>query len=724
MDEQNSARIATLAGEILTRDRAAVNEIMHNPERALGQKLDAIASLVNALEAGAPRRADAPVADVGQNSLLVARDRILRHRVLQMALTLLRRLSRVDTPRTTLDAMQAALNDYENQVVNENNGADNDSIDEALNRAQSFYYQVRATKLLPYIEGEPPTENVAVLENEMPIVVAQPANQTIANERDFDRLDVNQLTGYIERNHSGTFDFSRHNSVEDVRNFAKSLWRDKKTSAQTPMLQTPAQTPMSSQNLQTPVQTPMPEQSWQTPMSSQNLQTPVQTPMSEQSWQTSVQTPMSSQNLQTPVQTPMSEQSWQTSVQTPMSSQNLQTSVQTPMSEQSWQTSVQTPMSSQNLQTPMQTPVQTPMSSQNLQTPMTEQSWQNSTQTSPASTMMLLQDWPLPTQTVRTATSLPPPPSSLSSNYSWETRVQEMFTPPPPLSLSSSSSPPQNVLLSSSDTSLEGVQRKRRRRRAPPLPAYSSDEERASSPPNASQTRSLSPESEKEDEFDYETEQKRRREEDKNFLRLKALELSKYAGVNERMEKIVQVTKAMQQTYDYCNCKNTIAGPPDASAFVNLLRRLNTYNLSHVEMTVNFYELLYPLTLYNDESNRIVGYIFTATNYFLNCAKNFGRMRAEFNQYGPFAQIDSIVMFVIKFNFLCDLQTFFGKIDGMPILAQPSIKIHTVLVMRDKIVKLAFNALQYDTTLKTDNRRDPKHLQRLIQLMNADFNIM
>lgn len=57
-------------------------------------------------------------------------------------------------------------------------------------------------------------------------------------------------------------------------------------------------------------------------------------------------------------------------------------------------------------------------------------------------------------------------------------------------------------------------------------------------------------------------------------------------------------------------------------------------------------------------------------------------------------------------------------------LAQPNIKVHTVLVMRDKIVKLAFNELQYDTTLKTDNRRDPKHLQRLIQLMNADFNVI
>ncbi|AAK85655.1 P87 [Epiphyas postvittana nucleopolyhedrovirus] len=216
----------------------------------------------------------------------------------------------------------------------------------------------------------------------------------------------------------------------------------------------------------------------------------------------------------------------------------------------------------------------------------------------------------------------------------------------------------------------------------------------------------------------------RRREEDKNFLHLKALELSKYAGVNERKEKIVQVTKAMQEMYDYCNCRSTINGPPTAVAFEKLLKHLNMYNLNHVDMNVNFYELLYPLTLYNDESSRIISYIFASANYFYNCAKNYEILRVEFNKYGPFAQIDSMVMFVIKFNFLCDLRTFFGQLDNIPTLAYPKPAIHNVLIMRDKIVKLAYNALQYNMVAKSEIRNDPKHLQRIIMLMNADFNII
>lgn len=608
MDEQHSLRIAALAGEILTRDRAQVNTIIHSPERALGQKLNAIAALVESMQPGTPRDADvdkaanvtaqSPMSEIqdpranvsdtvadenAQNLLLEGQDRVLRHRVLQIAVTFLQRNKRVKANAITLAQIEETLRNYETA---KNSGASNNVLDGFLERAESLFNALKNISLSELLDRE----NAVFADTE-----SAPRTQTADNspplvsEQDFDRLDIGQLTDYIENNYRDQFDFDKHNSVEDVRNFAKNLWRNKTRATSTPL-----------QEHQMPPQTPAPLQNQMSP------RTPA---------------------YATPAQQP----------------------------------SQPTPAHA----TPAQTPAQQP----NQPTPV--------------------------------------------SNYSWERRVASMFA---------NTDLPQNVPLPDSYDTSSVIGQKRRRRRAPPLPPYSSEEENAAPPRSPQRKESLS--SSGEDEFDYEREQKRRREEDKNFLRLKALELSKYAGVNERMEKIVRVTKAMQQTYDYCNCKNTISGTPAAASFINLLRRLNTYNLSHVEMTVNFYELLYPLTLYNDESNRIVGYIFAATNYFQNCAKNFGRMRAEFNEHGPFAQIDSLVMFVIKFNFLCDLQTFFGKIDGLPMLAQPNIKTHTVLVMRDKIVKLAFGALQYDTTLKTDNRRDPKHLQRLIQLMNADFNIM
>ncbi|BBU37530.1 VP80 protein [Choristoneura diversana nucleopolyhedrovirus] len=582
MNEQNSLRIAKLAGEILTRGHADIKTIMHSPERALGQKLDAVADLVESMPPGEPRETDVEPQSRGTNvelnSILTAQDRILRHRVLQMAVTFLLRSPQVKLSKTALDSMQTALNNYTTYVTE--GGSDHAITDDFLKRAETLYKELRSKILKfirdaaksPFVEDRPQTTG-GPSSNAAQQINAPQAPPVITNEQYFNRLDIQQLTDYIENNYNGQFDFDKHNSVEDVRNFAKTVWHNKTAATPTYTAPTPQQAMLS----------------------------------------------------------------------------------------------------------PLQ-------------------------------------------QSLRS-----------SPNHIWEERLRQMF--------------PENVSLPDSNDEEPFIeQRKRRRRRVPPL-VYTSDENyetplgsnEPEDEPRRRKRREPSPASYKtppktnnesptlsseEDEPNHERERERRREEDKNYLRLKALELSKYANVNERMEKIVQVTKAMQKTYDYCNCKTTIGGTPDAATFVNLLRRLNTYNLSHVEMTVNFYELLYPLTLYRDESNRIIGYIFAAAKYFQNCAKNFVQMRAEFNVYGPFAQIESMVMFVIKFNFLCDLQAFFGKIDSLPTLGQPNISIHTVLVMRDKIVKKEFNALQYATTLKTDNRRDPKHLQRLIQLMNADFNIM
>nr|BBD51115.1 viral capsid associated protein [Samia ricini nucleopolyhedrovirus] len=637
MDERNSLLIASLTGQILTRDPPAVQAVLHTPERSLDQKLDALADLIGAVSA-------AQTAEVRANSALVAQNNILRQRAAQTAVTFLRRARQVGVPASALDQMQSALQQYETYVNND--GLDGTVIDGYLSRAEATYADVRGANVVPFLRRAesqtqaaaqtvaPPaqlhaliakfrdpraiervgnadiqsalthmTQNVegaplipvriyrasldtikdedarllfdlylqqdgisyeedaqAALDRIVGPYGAAFSNESeavVAAERDFDRMDIEQLTEYIQHNYSGQFDFNMHNSVNDVREFAKTVWRANKT-------------PMPKQSWQTPAPTPMPERSWQTP---------APTPMPEQSWQTPAPTPMPEQSWQTPAPTPMPEQSWQTPAPTPMP-------------ERSWQT---------------------PAQDQNLQAPVPN-----------------------------------------------------------------------------ADT---------KRHRVP-----SSDEEEV--------------------EVDFEAERKRRRQEDKDFLRAKAKELAQYAGVNERMERIVKVTRAMQRTYDYCNCKNTIKGTPDAATFEKLLQRLNTYDLAHVEMTVNFYELLYPLTLYNDEDNRIAGYIFAAANYFQNCAKNFDQMRAQFNAHGAFAQIDSMVMFVIKFNFLCDLQAFFGQIDNLPTLGQPNIKTHNVLIMRDKIVKLAFNALQYNTVVKTENRRDPKHLRRVIMLMNADFNVI
>nr|ABQ12280.1 viral capsid associated protein [Antheraea pernyi nucleopolyhedrovirus]BAX08824.1 viral capsid associated protein [Antheraea pernyi nucleopolyhedrovirus]BBD50966.1 viral capsid associated protein [Antheraea pernyi nucleopolyhedrovirus] len=637
MDERNSLLIASLTGQILTRDPPAVQAVLHTPERSLDQKLDALADLIGAVSA-------AQTAEVRANSALVAQNNILRQRAAQTAVTFLRRARQVGVPASALDQIQSALQQYETYVNND--GLDGTVIDGYLSRAEAAYADVRGANVVPFLKRAesqtqaaaptvaPPaqlyaliakfrdpraiervgnadiqsalthmTQNVegaplipvriyrasldtikdedarllfdlylqqdgisyeedaqAALDRILGPYGAAFSNESeavIAAERDFDRMDIEQLTEYIKHNYSGQFDFNMHNSVNDVREFAKTVWRANKT--------------------------PMPEQSWQTP---------APTPMPERSWQTPAPTPMPEQSWQTPAPTPMPERSWQTPAPTPMPEQSWQTPAPTPMPERSWQT---------------------PAQDQNLQAPV---------------------------------------PNADA-----------------------------------------------KRRRVP-----SSDEEEV--------------------EVDFEAERKRRRQEDKDFLRVKAKELAQYAGVNERMERIVKVTRAMQRTYDYCNCKNTIKGTPDAATFEKLLQRLNTYDLAHVEMTVNFYELLYPLTLYNDEDNRIAGYIFAAANYFQNCAKNFGQMRAQFNAHGAFAQIDSMVMFVIKFNFLCDLQAFFGQIDNLPTLGQPNIKTHNVLIMRDKIVKLAFNALQYNTVVKTENRRDPKHLRRVIMLMNADFNVI
>ena len=647
--------IAKLAGQILTRDAAAVSKIMHTPERSLIEKLDTLQSMAESLpvSGGTPSNA----ARRQTNSIMVAQNYVLRYQTLRIALEFLRRATRIDVPTEQLDEMQRSLQQYEEYVNGD--GSDIAIINDFLTSAESAYEIINKNKIGPFIESnevvvttptqtssptpaqtssptqeqtnlrdEPPNIGVAgpsqTREEKLYALIAKYRNDPQTIER-VENLEIKNVLRTIIRNVTSEkvpfykirLSYEAYKSITDKKLRAffnlydelKSI--DFYTQQKEPLFTSPIITTDESELTDTETESVIAEgphitnESQFDHMSIDRLVDYVRKNYKQKinfDAQDSVDDVIEfAKNL------------WRRK-------NNVQ---QTPMHPREWQTPAYQSDDDEGFQTPIIQP----------------------------------QDVPLP-----------------------KTDDETMSLAP-------------------------GV--KRRRKRVPPLPDYSSDDNDSDH-----------------ENSDYETKRKRQREEDKNFLRLKALELSKYAGVNERMEKIVQVTRAMQQTYDYCNCKNTINGTPNANAFVNLLMRLNTYNLSHVEMTVNFYELLYPLTLYNDESNRIISYIFAAANYFQNCAKNYERMRLEFNQYGPFVQLDSIVMFVIKFNFLCDLQAFFGKIDSMPAVGQPNIKTHNVLVMRDKIVKKAFNSLQYTIMPKSENRRDPKHLQRLIMLMNGNFNIM
>ncbi|ANF29690.1 vp80 [Catopsilia pomona nucleopolyhedrovirus] len=273
---------------------------------------------------------------------------------------------------------------------------------------------------------------------------------------------------------------------------------------------------------------------------------------------------------------------------------------------------------------------------------------------------------------------------------------------------------------SGSRRSANRVNRKRRRRANSDESTESSTDEQSNNDDNDDDHNNI--------EHDYEKERKRRRVEDENFLKLKALEFSKTA-INEKLEKIILVTDGMRQLYEYCNCKNSLETLPAAANYASLLKRLNMYNLNHVEMNVNFYELMFPLTLYDDINDnqlayKLINYIFLSSTYFQNCAKNFYRLRQTFDAYGPFKQIDFMVMFVIKFNFLCDMRNFARTINEMVPNKQPNMKVHNVLVMRDKVVKSTFNKLQFKTFTRNDRVRNIKHLEKLINLMNANYNII
>nr|AFS51933.1 DekiORF55 [Dendrolimus kikuchii nucleopolyhedrovirus] len=232
---------------------------------------------------------------------------------------------------------------------------------------------------------------------------------------------------------------------------------------------------------------------------------------------------------------------------------------------------------------------------------------------------------------------------------------------------------------------------------------------------------------EEEDITDFEHDKRRREIEDEAYLRLKALEFSK-GTVNENLQKIIVVTDEMKRLYEYCNCKSSLGAVPSAENYASLLKRLNAYNLNHIQMSVNFYEILFPLTLYDSADTvfyKIIKYIFLASVYFQNCAKDFYRMRQAFNVYGPFNQVDHMVMFVIKFNFLCDLRDFAKEVDELFPNKQPNAKIHSMLVMRDKVVSAFFDKLQYHMPTKVDRRRrNAGYLNKLIMLMNGDYNII
>ncbi|AOT85524.1 vp80 [Cyclophragma undans nucleopolyhedrovirus] len=251
-----------------------------------------------------------------------------------------------------------------------------------------------------------------------------------------------------------------------------------------------------------------------------------------------------------------------------------------------------------------------------------------------------------------------------------------------------------------------------------------------SSKKNARRTITLdytSGDDENDDITDYEYDRLKREIEDEAYLSLKSLEFSKEA-VNENLQKIINVTNDMKRLYQYCNCKNSLDTTPNAQDYASLLKYLNTYNLNHIQMSVNFYEMLFPLTLYDDNDDtvfyKIVKYIFLASVYFQNCAKNFYHMRQTFNMYGPFNQIDHMVMFVIKFNFLCDLRHFVNEVNELYSNKHPNVKIHSMLVMRDKVVNAYYSKLQYHMPNRLNRRRRNVYLYRLMMLMNGDYNII
>lgn len=301
MDERNSLLIASLTGQILTRDPPAVQAVLHTPERSLDQKLDALADLIGAVSA-------AQTAEVRANSALVAQNNILRQRAAQTAVTFLRRARQVGVPASALDQIQSALQQYETYVNND--GLDGTVIDGYLSRAEAAYADVRGANVVPFLKRAesqtqaaaptvaPPaqlyaliakfrdpraiervgnadiqsalthmTQNVegaplipvriyrasldtikdedarllfdlylqqdgisyeedaqAALDRILGPYGAAFSNESeavIAAERDFDRMDIEQLTEYIKHNYSGQFDFNMHNSVNDVREFAK-----------------------------------------------------------------------------------------------------------------------------------------------------------------------------------------------------------------------------------------------------------------------------------------------------------------------------------------------------------------------------------------------------------------------------------------------------------------------------------------------------------------------
>jgi hypothetical protein len=238
------------------------------------------------------------------------------------------------------------------------------------------------------------------------------------------------------------------------------------------------------------------------------------------------------------------------------------------------------------------------------------------------------------------------------------------------------------------------------------------------------------------------TKRRRAAQSNEEFIRSKAQEFAR-TGVNMQLERLIKVTNDMRRLYDFCICKNPLNTVPKGSDYASLLKRLDQYNLDAIQMDVNFAELLFPLTLYHSSDMspahtielefKIINYIFLASNYFQRCAENFYNIKQDFNMYGPFRQLDSMVMFVIKFNFLCDLRNFAATLEDVSSNKVPNMKIHNVLMMRDKMIRLYYNRLQFDTFTRsgiaiadTTEKRDAnkKYIDRLITLMNANFNVV
>ncbi|ACO53541.1 vp80 [Euproctis pseudoconspersa nucleopolyhedrovirus] len=170
----------------------------------------------------------------------------------------------------------------------------------------------------------------------------------------------------------------------------------------------------------------------------------------------------------------------------------------------------------------------------------------------------------------------------------------------------------------------------------------------------------------------------------------------------------------------YISCPTiSLSATPELIDYKKTLSKIANIDLSPLNTTMHFYEMLSPLSYYGgnsiDESHSI-WFISKSNGYFVMCADNYNRIIEQFKTE---PDRDRIYIFVIKYNFLWHYRQFIKTLKHDALTAFRNPKILNALHIYNKVVQSKYDALNLSFVFNDEDKKTLRQGNNVVKLMLA-----